>query len=454
METPFTPLDQKQLGWFHWRSMITTGMGVFTDGYDLSAVGIVLPLVLVSFGQKSLTGTEASLLAGSALIGATMGALVFGLLANAGRKTFYGVDVLIMAAAALAQIFVSTVPQLIAVRFILGIGVGADYVLSPTIMAEHANAKDRGKILALGFGLFWGFGASVAAVVYLVMQALHLPPDVIWRVVLGAGAIPAASVVVLRRMMPETARFLGRIKGDAQGVRAMVHELTGHDVAIPGRMQDYQSLAYYFRHAWRPFVAACSLWFLFDIVAYAGILFGPSLIAQGMSLNPGVFNLLIEFGFVVPGGLIGVLTVDRMGRKPMQTLGFFGMGAALLAFALYRAVSGAALIPLLALALYGTQNLMSQAGPGSVSASGALGVELAPTKARASVQALTVASGRLGAFLTAFAFPLIFQHLGGSFPYYFLAAVALLAAGVTWLAIPETMGHTLEESSRETIVLT
>lgn len=50
-------------------------------------------------------------------------------------------------------------------RFIMGIGLGADYVLSPTIIAEVSNARDRGgKLLALGFGGFWIFGSAVAAI--------------------------------------------------------------------------------------------------------------------------------------------------------------------------------------------------------------------------------------------------------------------------------------------------
>ena len=86
LDDPYENLDSKKLSFFHWKSLITTGMGVFTDGYDLSSIGIVLPLVLVSFGIRSLTGIESSLLAGSALIGAVAGALIFGILSNGGMQ--------------------------------------------------------------------------------------------------------------------------------------------------------------------------------------------------------------------------------------------------------------------------------------------------------------------------------------------------------------------------------
>ncbi len=136
-------LDQTPFSGFHARAMITTGMGVFTDGYDLISISVVLPLVLHSLGVAKLTGFDASLLGAVALLGSAAGALLFGALSNAGRKRYYGIDVMLMAVAALAQAFVGNLWQLIAVRALLGIGVGADYVLSPMIMAEHANARDR-----------------------------------------------------------------------------------------------------------------------------------------------------------------------------------------------------------------------------------------------------------------------------------------------------------------------
>ncbi|MEM0194645.1 MAG: MFS transporter, partial [Metallosphaera sp.] len=178
MKDVFKPLDEKKFSFFHVKSLLTTGMGVFTDGYDLSSIGIVLLLVLSEFGITTKSPDYVSLTAaisGSALAGAAVGAILFGFLSNMGRKTFYGVDVALMTVGALLQAFVTDPTQLIIVRFLLGLGVGADYVLSPMIMAEHSNAKDRGKIIALGFGLFWGFGATLAAVVYLALQAAGVP---------------------------------------------------------------------------------------------------------------------------------------------------------------------------------------------------------------------------------------------------------------------------------------
>ncbi|WP_053958265.1 MFS transporter [Sulfobacillus thermosulfidooxidans] len=444
----FAPLDHMPFNWFQWRSMITTGMGVFTDGYDLSSVGIVLTLVLASFGVHSLTGLQSSLLAGSALIGAAVGAVLFGFLGNRGRKAFYGWDVTIMAVGAILQAIVPNVDALIAVRFIMGIGIGADYVLSPVIMAEHANARDRGKTIAAGFGLTWGLGATTAAALYLALVAAHVPPGLIWRIVLGFGAVPALSVIALRRKMPETARFLGRIKGQADEARAVITQATQvtppADWAVSADRRSFHE--FWTTHGSRIIVASV-LWFLFDMVAYSGILFGPSLIAKGLGLSPGTFQLLMEFAFVVPGALIALLLIDRWGRKPLQVLGFVGIAATLAAFGVYQQSSHA--VPLFSLLLYGGYNLVSQAGPGSVSAAGMLGVELAPTKIRSVVQGVTVASGRVGASLSAFVFPALFHHWGESGAVGFLASIGLLAAGITLIGVPETRQRSLEDTARD-----
>lgn len=446
-QSPYEPLDEAPLNRFHWRSLVTTGMGVLTDGYDLSSIGIVLPLALASFHQHSLTGVESSLLAGSALAGSALGALAFAGAANRGRKRFYGIDVTLMAVAALAQAFAPSVAWLIAIRFVLGIGVGADYVLSPMILGEHANRRDRGKIMALGFGLTWTVGAVLASLLYLGLEANGVAPALIWRIVLAAGALPAASVIYLRRRLPETPRFLLAIERDPSAYANVASDATGRTIDPPHRIAVGDEIAGFFRRRWPAVLAACSLWFLFDIVAYSGILFGPSLIAKGIGLTPATFNLAMELIATIPGALVGIALIDRIGRRRIQAAGFLGMALFLVIFATSHTAIVAT--PLLGALIYGGVSFSQQGGPGSVSASGLLGVELSSTKARGLVQALTVASGRAGAALTAFVFPALFAHLGEDAALLFLAGVALVALAVTLIAVPETARRALEENSGE-----
>lgn len=438
----FAELDEQPFKRFHWLALFTTGMGVFTDGYDLSSIGLVLPLVLGSFGVAKLTGLESGLLAGSALVGAAVGALIFGALAQNGRKKYYGLDVTVMAIMALVQAFAPNLWSLIIIRFLLGIGIGADYVLSPTIMAEHANRRDRGKKIGLGFGVMWTSGAAFAAILSLVLHGLGVSSDLTWRIVLAFGFVPAISVLYLRRKMPETARYLGRVAGNVSDASAVVREVTGADPAVSPLLDPRAWQEVFAQHA-RAIFGAALLWMLFDIVVYSGILFGPSLIAKGLGLAPTTFSLITSFVFVIPASLLGVWLIDKIGRKQLQFFGFIGAAAMLALFAWRRDEAMAS--PLLGMVLFGLYSVLINAGPGIVAGTGILGVELSPTRIRTIGQSITVVGGRIGASISAFLFPLLFGVLGESGVIGLLALISVLGGICTLLVIPETAQRSLEE---------
>ena len=437
----FAAVDEQRFQRFHWRTVVTTGLGVFCDGYDLSSLGLVLPLILSSFGIHKVSGIDGALLAASALAGAAVGALGFGALGQWGRKRFYGLDVLILGIAAVAQAFVPSIGWLIAVRFVLGLGTGADYVLSPMIMAEHANRANRGRALGLGFGTMWPLGALVAALFKLTLDALGVAPDLQWRIVLAGGAIPAFTVLYLRRQMPETARYLAKLGGDPEEAVRVMRQISGTDVAAPAfDARPFREV--FARHA-RMIFSVALLWMVYDLVVYAGILFGPSLIAKGLSLSSVNFTLLIEIIFVLPASiLMSLFMIDRVGRKPLQVWGFAASAVLLVLFTVLRAKLAA--LPLLAFAVYGLFNV-TQTGPGLVSGAGILGGELAPTRIRSVSQGITVAGGRIGAAISGFAFPLLFAGIGERGAFLILAGLALLGAILTHLLIPETSQVSLED---------
>jgi MFS family permease len=442
----FESLDELPLERFHVLAMLTTGMGVFTDGYDLSSIGLVLPLVLASFGIDHISGLQSGLLTGSALVGSAIGAVVFGLLAQRGRKRFYGVDVALMAVAALAQAFAPNLWSLIVIRFFLGVGVGADYVLSPTIMAEHANRRDRGKTIGLGFGVMWCVGAFVAGVLLLVLRAAGVPAAWQWRIVLAAGTFPALSVLTLRRRMPETARFLARLGGRAEDAEKVIAGITGTE---GGRLPLADRRAWHtvlHQHA-RAVFGAAALWLVYDVVIYSGVLFGPSVIAHGLGTTPDHFTLVVYGLFTIPGAIVGSLVIDRLGRRALMALGFVFGGVALFAFAPHLGAGGAVMV---GLGFYGAYTFTMSAGPGTVSGSGILGVELAPTRIRSVAQGITVVGGRTGAAIAAFVFPALLGVIGARHLMMVLGAVAIVGAVLTFVLVPETAGRSLEELGGDT----
>ncbi|HKT53982.1 MAG TPA: MFS transporter [Caulobacteraceae bacterium] len=439
-EGAFSALDEQSFKGFHWRTTLTTGLGVFCDGYDLSSLALVLPLILTSFGQASLTGVQSAALSASALIGAAVGALIFGVLGQRGRRRFYGLDVLILGAAALAQAFAPDVTWLIALRFILGVGVGADYVLSPVIMAEHANRADRGRALGLGFGTMWPIGALGAVLFTMLLEALGVPGDLRWRLVLAGGAVPAFSVLYFRRRMPETARYLARVAGERAQATHVMREISGAEVEAPE--VDARSFGEVFAQHAGKILTAALLWMMYDLVVYVFILFGPNIIANSLRMTPSTFALLTQTLFVLPASVLGSLfVIDRFGRKPLQGWGFFGGAVLLCIFALMQQKLLA--MPILAFATYGLLNV-SMTGPGLVSGAGILGVELAPTRVRSVAQSVSVAGGRIGAAISGFAFPLLFKALGQASAYFVIAGLAVLGAAFTLFLVPETGRISLE----------
>jgi MFS family permease len=322
----------------------------------------------------------------------------------------------------------------------LGLGVGADYVLSPVIMAEHANRANRGRALGLGFGTMWPLGALAAALVKVLLEILHVPADLEWRIVLAGGAIPALSVLYFRRRMPETARYLARLAGESAEAAKVMQQISGVVVSAPAR-DERRFGAVFAKHAGAIFSAAL-LWMIYDLVVYASILFGPSLIAGSLGLGPVAFSVLLQVVFIIPAStLFSLFLIDRVGRKPLQAWGFL-VGAVLVGiFALMQRQLLS--MPVLAFTVFGLFNVAAT-GPGLVSGAGILGVELAPTRIRSVAQSITVAGGRIGAAVSAFAFPLLFAGIGKAGAYWVIAGLAGLGAVLTMVLVPETSRISLE----------
>ena len=447
-DTHFTVLDEQKFGAFHWRAILVTGLGVFCDGYDISSIALVLTSVLASYhvGAHDVPILK-GFLAAAALIGSMLGAVLFGMLAQKGRKRFYGLDALILGVAALAQAFMPSVWLLIACRFVLGIGVGADYVLSPTIMAEHANRADRGKSIGLGFGTMWPLGALTAAVFKLLLDSFHVPPDLVWKLVLAGGAIPALGVMYFRRRMPESARFLARVAADRPAAQAAMAEAAGMATPPPPPAIDVRPFWDVFRQHARHIFAGALLWMLYDLVVYAAILFGPDIIAQNLGIPASIYQIETELIFVIPPSiLMSWFIIDRFGRKPMQVWGFLAGAAILLVFAWMRATAG---IPALAAYIvFGLFNV-AQTGPGLVSGAGVYGVELAPTRIRSVAQSITVIGGRIGAAISGFLFPQMNAHLGFVWTIVGLAGLSLAGGIASQLLVPETSSRSLEDINLE-----
>ena len=143
-----TALDEASLSRFHLRAVVVSGMGFFTDAYDLFVIGIASTLITA---QWHLELGHLALLNSTMLAAAFLGALVFGRFADiGGRKRVYWLVAAIMVAGALGSALAPSFWVLIVFRFVLGFGVGGDYPVSAVMVSEYANRKDRGKLVGHG----------------------------------------------------------------------------------------------------------------------------------------------------------------------------------------------------------------------------------------------------------------------------------------------------------------
>ena len=165
----------------HYRILALSGAGVFMDGYDLFVISVALLLIKPFFVATAL---DISAIASSALLGAVFGAVIFGNLADrVGRKSLYVIDLLFFVVFGAASAFSQNVLELVIFRFLLGIGIGADYPISASYIGEFVNNKNRGKLMASVFS-FQGLGILSAVAVSIVL--IPTGPEA-WRWMLLSG---------------------------------------------------------------------------------------------------------------------------------------------------------------------------------------------------------------------------------------------------------------------------
>ena len=215
-------LDESPLSSFHAKTVVTSGMGFFTDAYDLFVIGVVSTILKNVWHIGTL---EVSLLSSTALLSAAMGAVIFGRIADKfGRKFVYGYELLVLAIGAIASAFSPNVILLVIFRFILGLGIGGDYPVSATLMSEYSNRYDRGKLITLVFST-QALGLIVGPLLTVLLLVGGVNQDLTWRLLLAVGAIPALATFWLRRQIAESPRFAlahGNVKEAEQAVQMVM----------------------------------------------------------------------------------------------------------------------------------------------------------------------------------------------------------------------------------------
>src|ERR1035437_6457166 len=171
-------LDEAPRSRFHRRTVLVSGVGFFTDAYDLFVIATVSTLVAT---QWRLSTLQTSWVTGSAILGACFGAFIFGRLADVlGRKRVYTIVAGIMIVGALASAVAPGFIWMVIARFVLGLGIGGDYPVSAVLMSEYSNRKDRGRMVGMVFSM-QALGLIVGPLVGLVLLSSGTSHEMTWR---------------------------------------------------------------------------------------------------------------------------------------------------------------------------------------------------------------------------------------------------------------------------------
>jgi len=446
----FQRLDDADLNRKHWLTVFTAGMGFFTDAYDLFIIGTVTVILTPIF---NLSTNQISLLNSISLLASVVGAIGFGkLMDRLGRKRMYGVEVAILVLGALLSALSWNFTSLMIFRVIVGLGVGGDYATSAVITAEYANRRSRGRLVGTVFAM-QGFGLLAGPLIASIFLATGVSNGLAWRLMLGLGAIPAASVIYLRRKIRETPRFTLAVKGDADKTAETVRWTLGEHAEGAPAAPALAAVPLRARLTSKPFlrrlIGTAGAWFLLDVAYYGNSVSSPLILKtlqpNGTLLAHTLISLAIFTIAALPGYWVAVALLDKLGRKRIQIQGFLVMALAYFVIALVPGVTNKVWVFLV---IFGISYFFVEFGPNMTTF--VYPSEVFPTSIRGAGDGFSAASGKFGAFLGALLVPHLLNGIGIRGVMAVMASVSIVGALLTRLALPEPMGLTLEEASGET----
>nr|WP_240189125.1 MFS transporter [Nakamurella flavida] len=416
---------------------------------DVGLISFVLAQLAVVWGASS---GQLSWVASAGFIGMAIGAGLGGLLADRiGRRQVFAVTLLVYGLATGLSALSWSVGALIALRVLVGLGLGAELPVASTLVSEFAPPRIRGRVIVL-LEAFWAVGWTLAALIGFFVVPLG---DDGWRWALALGAIPALYSVVVRLGLPESVRFLegrGRHSEAEATVRrfetsaGVTDPATAPAAATPEPTADAAAgvpaekgaggVAALWSAALRRRTAALWLvWFCVNFSYYGAFIWLPTvLVADGFSLVKSFgYTLLITLA-QLPGYAASAIAVERIGRR--RTLAIFLTGSAVAA-GLFGLASGDGWI-------IATGMLLSFFNLGAWGALYAVTPEVYPTRLRATGAGWAAGFGRIASVLAPLAVPLL-REAGGTVALFSVFGAVFVVAAVGALFLPERRGQVLQE---------
>ena len=473
------------------RTVLISSTGFFMDAYDVFVINLVVPMlgyVYYKNSNNTVPSDIEGILKGITSVGNLFGQITFGIFADSkGRKSIYGIELLVIIVATLGSAMAGSAAVGVGVlgflgfwRFLLGIGIGGDYPMSATVSSEWSSAENRGKMLALTFSM-QGWGQFMAALFDIILLAIFKHPieanqlniDYVWRILFALGLIPALCTIYSRFTLPESERYAKHVMKDKNLVEQSkayarnenrsnsIDSNINQEKSSSNKRNHLKEFRIYFSK-WKNLkvlIGTCLTWFLLDI-AYYGLTLNQSVVLSAIGFasdsnkdSPwqtlwklGLGSLIIALLGSLPGFYVTVFTVERLGRKTIQIIGFTmeTILFIIVAVAFYPLKERA--VPAFVV-LFTLIQFFFQFGPNTTVF--IIPAEVFPTRFRATAHGLSAACGKLGAIISAFGFNALVD-VGGKNA--FLPQTLGIFAGILFLGlittiwlIPESKGKNLDE---------
>ena len=354
-------LDRLPLAGFHRHILILISSGGMLDAFDVYLAGSVLAAMR---HEKFATLGEAATFMSVTSIGMLIGAILAGQLGDRfGRRYSYQFNLWIFGLSSFAAAFAPTMNFLIAARFIMGIGLGAEFVVAAGTLGEFIPPTYRGRWASI-MGLLTSSGLLVAtATSYFVIPSLG------WRAMFVIGGIAAIIICLMGKQMPESPRWLeavGRTQEAEEVLAAIEAQVAAQKGTLPAvtneprqRRVSMPRKSLFERGLRGRLIVASLITVAVNTSVYGLVTWLPVfLVGQGKSVSSSLaLTSLISVGSTV-GSLLGIAIADRVPRRPS----LIGAAFAIALFGVFYILSSGAAVPVTGFLLVSSIYLLSNQG--------------------------------------------------------------------------------------------
>lgn len=440
-----------------------SAMGGLLFGYDWVVIGGAKPFYELYFNIQDSPSAQGFVM-GSAILGCLLGVMVSGSFSDRyGRKPLMIIAASIFIIAAIGTGISDTLSWFIFYRILGGVGIGIASNLSPMYIAEVSPANVRGKFVSLN-QLTVVIGILSAQIVNLLIAEPIITGENLaeswngqigWRWMFWAGAIPAIFFFILVFIIPESPRWLCT-KMQFKKSRDILAKIGGQEYAdkefesikdANSQIKEKTNIKFLFKGKMPKIliigivIAAFQQWCGINVIFnYAQEIFA----AAGYGVSDILFNIVITGVTNVVFTIVGMYTVDKLGRRSLLLLGAIGLACiyTILGTCYYTHISGifVLILVMLAIGCYA----MTLAPITWVVLS-----EIFPTRIRAMAMAVSTFSLWTACFILTYTFPLLNNTLGAYGTFWLYGIICLIGFFFVKKMLPETKGKSLERIEQE-----